>query len=348
MPTDDLRDRLISALLASWSIADDPVSQAMARKAAERDTDTMLAVRDAEVERLRDRVRELEANLIVRAIDSGVGELMQRAERAEEERDDYFDRLRKAEGAYSRLDAERRDVEGARDRWKVRAEEAESRLDGQAWDDLTAELDAAHAAIRSAFKRLHSLHLFGATSEQTDRFHREILAILQAALDAPSGADLSEPSTEKVVVVASRTHDLRVFTGSVEDAREFAASLVEQLRDQGPVSRNPYVPLTTQWTPENWRDAKNDSSSRFRQGITSCAWFGPAGLEVRIEDTLAKPRHIGGRVNAEDCPACQGTNPPYPFICPGNPPESPASGRTGVPPGTEPPHPPHDAQEAAQ
>ncbi len=26
--------------------------------------------------------------------------------------------------------------------------------------------------------------------------------------------------------------------------------------------------------------------------------------------------HIGG--NAEDCPACSGTNPPYPFICPGS------------------------------
>lgn len=25
--------------------------------------------------------------------------------------------------------------------------------------------------------------------------------------------------------------------------------------------------------------------------------------------------HTGG--NAEDCPACSGTNPPYPFICPG-------------------------------
>jgi hypothetical protein len=29
------------------------------------------------------------------------------------------------------------------------------------------------------------------------------------------------------------------------------------------------------------------------------------------------PVHIGGRANAEDCPACTGTNPPYPFICPG-------------------------------
>jgi hypothetical protein len=87
------------------------------------------------------------------------------------------------------------------------------------------------------------------------------------------------------VVVGSRTHELRVFTGSVEDAREFAADLIEQLRDQGPTSRNPYVPIPAfgLWTPENWRDAKNESALRFRQGVTSCAWFGPAGLEIRIE-----------------------------------------------------------------
>jgi hypothetical protein len=31
------------------------------------------------------------------------------------------------------------------------------------------------------------------------------------------------------------------------------------------------------------------------------------------------PRHVGGRVNAEDCPACRVAKdpPPYPFICPG-------------------------------
>jgi hypothetical protein len=31
-----------------------------------------------------------------------------------------------------------------------------------------------------------------------------------------------------------------------------------------------------------------------------------------------KPEHIGGQANAEDCPACHGTNPPYPFLCPGS------------------------------
>jgi hypothetical protein len=29
------------------------------------------------------------------------------------------------------------------------------------------------------------------------------------------------------------------------------------------------------------------------------------------------PEHLGGGANAEDCPACAGTNPPYPFLCPG-------------------------------
>ncbi|WP_406417982.1 hypothetical protein [Streptomyces sp. NBC_01614] len=37
--------------------------------------------------------------------------------------------------------------------------------------------------------------------------------------------------------------------------------------------------------------------------------------ETPQPDTQAARVHIGG--NAEDCPGCSGTNPPYPFICPG-------------------------------
>lgn len=49
-------------------------------------------------------------------------------------------------------------------------------------------------------------------------------------------------------------------------------------------------------------------------------------IRVLRENALGEPQklpageppvHIGGRANAEDCPACEGTNPPYPFICPG-------------------------------
>jgi hypothetical protein len=45
-----------------------------------------------------------------------------------------------------------------------------------------------------------------------------------------------------------------------------------------------------------------------------------AALDQPGGEQLAVPaRHVGGRVNAEDCPGCSGTNPayPFPFICPG-------------------------------
>lgn len=56
---EDLRTRLITRLLASWSIADDPVSQTTARAAAMRDVDTMLAVLAEQVDGdLRNRITE--------------------------------------------------------------------------------------------------------------------------------------------------------------------------------------------------------------------------------------------------------------------------------------------------
>ena len=45
----------------------------------------------------------------------------------------------------------------------------------------------------------------------------------------------------------------------------------------------------------------------------------PGNDGFRYVPAPEKPTHIGGRANAEDCPACEGTNPPYPFICPGEP-----------------------------
>ncbi|MEU8756248.1 hypothetical protein AB0C88_37750 [Streptomyces chartreusis] len=38
---------------------------------------------------------------------------------------------------------------------------------------------------------------------------------------------------------------------------------------------------------------------------------------VKWRGKARKPEHLGNGANAEDCPACHGTNPPYPFICPG-------------------------------
>jgi hypothetical protein len=42
----------------------------------------------------------------------------------------------------------------------------------------------------------------------------------------------------------------------------------------------------------------------------------PPGRKDFRPDT-APPQHLGNGANAEDCPACTGTNPAYTFICPG-------------------------------
>lgn len=42
-----------------------------------------------------------------------------------------------------------------------------------------------------------------------------------------------------------------------------------------------------------------------------------AALDEQPEQSQTPAQHIGNGANAEDCPACRGTNPPYPFLCPG-------------------------------
>ncbi|MFE6080005.1 hypothetical protein [Streptomyces virginiae] len=41
-------------------------------------------------------------------------------------------------------------------------------------------------------------------------------------------------------------------------------------------------------------------------------------------DKNGNPIHIGKGENAEDCIACRGTNPPWPFLCPGQPEPGPS------------------------
>lgn len=44
----------------------------------------------------------------------------------------------------------------------------------------------------------------------------------------------------------------------------------------------------------------------------------PDTCRTAPEPSAAKARqHLAKGTNAEDCPACRGTNPPYPFLCPG-------------------------------
>lgn len=57
-----------------------------------------------------------------------------------------------------------------------------------------------------------------------------------------------------------------------------------------------------------WDDAAVAKARRYRAAVRALD-------ELREAHVLAV--HIGNHANAEDCPGCSGTNPPWPFICPG-------------------------------
>ncbi|MGP4084156.1 hypothetical protein [Streptomyces sp. KR55] len=59
-----------------------------------------------------------------------------------------------------------------------------------------------------------------------------------------------------------------------------------------------------------------DSVRRAAGGCVQCGGTGACnGGPCPLHTEPAE--HVGNGANAEDCPACAGTNPPYPFICPG-------------------------------
>lgn len=53
----------------------------------------------------------------------------------------------------------------------------------------------------------------------------------------------------------------------------------------------------------------------YRLGLAEAVRRIHAALDEQQEQTATPAVHVGG--NAEGCPACTGTNPPYPFLCPG-------------------------------
>ncbi|MEV3946999.1 hypothetical protein AB0K57_04955 [Streptomyces halstedii] len=59
-------------------------------------------------------------------------------------------------------------------------------------------------------------------------------------------------------------------------------------------------------------DSRRMCDLHHQQPVTGCPY--PRCLTSRDQ---TPPTHLPKGTNAEDCPACVGTNPPYPFICPG-------------------------------
>jgi hypothetical protein len=55
------------------------------------------------------------------------------------------------------------------------------------------------------------------------------------------------------------------------------------------------------------------------RGQVQAVWESMGAWLEQTRPSAPRARHIGKQANAEDCPACAGTNPPYPFLCPGEP-----------------------------
>jgi hypothetical protein len=73
---------------------------------------------------------------------------------------------------------------------------------------------------------------------------------------------------------------------------------------------------------DDWLDAHRfdlDTALRLAKeaapGVTVNGLTAAQALARLVES--GRLAHVGNGANAEDCPACHGTNPPYPFTCPG-------------------------------
>lgn len=123
--------------------------------------------------------------------------------------------------------------------------------------------------------------------------------------------------------------------------REFLATLLPVRSGDDIIGYGPPLPIEAA-AVDRWRAALDEEQPERGVHIylsTGC-WHGdhaycqamtglngakrPASCKKRgarciclCHQQAAPPVHIGGQANAEDCPACAGTNPPYPFICPG-------------------------------
>ena len=224
-PTGDLRDRYAEAMRAHYINTeerdadghnpcvcgnwwDDTMSEDWDAHLA----DAVLAVRDAELERLRGELADANTSwerVLRRAttaeqalVDSerrraeqgiAAGEAIERAEQAE-------DRLRVTADAYTRLQAQADAAEAARARWQERGKQAEAAIErvrelyGR-WEQGVANLYAANEEEGHAVAAIAR----AARAEEIERCARELRDVLSAP-DSPASGRTGEPRVEE-------THD---------------------------------------------------------------------------------------------------------------------------------------------
>jgi hypothetical protein len=155
--------------------------------------------------------------------------------------------------------------------------------------------------------------------------HDDGLALAAVIVDRVVGPLHAERDVLKAAIAEARTR-VRLHLSEAE-GHERAGGM------SGLVSAGDLRKILAALSPESHKDAPmacpRCDGSRFEPGTEADGDWDSAAMRhhpytgepcTACNGTGKTPaKHIGGRANAEDCPACEGTNPPYPFICPGEP-----------------------------
>ncbi|WP_221888933.1 hypothetical protein, partial [Streptomyces sp. WAC08241] len=231
-------------------------------------------------------------------------------------RDAEMERLRvRAEVAEARA----RDLEGAAD-VAVRAIQLMNQA-GAERDQLRTELTAArtqHLPDDIAIHYQNAVNAVVAAEQGANRAERLAADLRAQVITEQKRAETAERRLAALLEVARRDgQQARTNATDLETALQHAKKAEAELAAMAGHLR--YVldydgPGHSHLTPGRW--GKDDSP------CGHCARLAAArtALDARTTPTeTTPPVHVGNQANAEDCPGCSGTNPPYPFICPAQP-----------------------------
>jgi hypothetical protein len=95
-----------------------------------------------------------------------------------------------------------------------------------------------------------------------------------------------------------------------KSARKGRHTLSDEVTRRAPLLGQSQAALARVWAlAEQWENALAPDR-RYAEALR-------AALKEQPQQRETPPRHLWQGANAEGCPACSGTNPPYPFLCPG-------------------------------
>ena len=149
--------------------------------------------------------------------------------------------------------------------------------------------------------------------ERVERDEAQLTAIADLIADHEGDEWAAHPATAAL---------RRILDGQAPAAAETEPNNPRTTVDNPATSSDPHIYLSTGCYHGDHAYCQNMTGLNGAKRPASCKKCG-ARCICPCHQQTEPPVHIGGGANAEDCPACTGTNPPYPFICPGPDAEQP-------------------------